>query len=74
MGDIPGFGLSDGCIGICSRKGAGRGAGLTLEEVECRCILSDPGGCLSGALFEEGYSLFKDLQNSEEPQRLGRPA
>lgn len=60
--------------GNLQTEGAGRGAGLTLEELECRCILSDPGGCLSGALFEEGYSLFKDLQNSEEPQRLERPA
>lgn len=74
-GVVPGFGsLPEGCVEIYGQEDAGKGAGLTLEEPGCRCILPDPGGCPSGVLFEEGYSVFRDLQNSEEQQRLERPA
>lgn len=39
-----------------------------------RCILLDPGDCLSGGQFEESYSVFRDFQNSEEQRNLERPA
>lgn len=73
-GDAPGVGpQAGGCTEIYSQKGAGKDAGLP-DPRGSRCILLDPGDCLSGGQFEESYSVFRDFQNSEEQRNLERPA
>lgn len=73
-GDVPGIGPQEGgCVEIYRQKDAGKGAGPP-DPRGSRCILPDPGDCLSDGQFEESYSVFRDFQNSEEQRNLERPA